>query len=90
MNISVQRYVPRHRNPPATCDINFEYSIIIKTDNGYLRKEDLNQQEVDNLAVGFIEDTLLAPFNYYEVIDRLIEVGIINREMIAAWKEGNK
>ncbi len=75
MNIDVRRF----GGTTKYYDLKFNFR------GASVREEDVDQDEVDTIAVAFIEDTLLAPLNRYEVIDRLIEVGILSKEQINSW-----
>ena len=75
MNINVRRWGVTTKY----YDLEFNFGDTL------VKEESMEQAEVDNIALALIEDTLLAPLYRYEVIDRLIEVGILSEEQILSW-----
>lgn len=64
------------------------YDLKFNFDNTSVKEENLTQPEVDTIAKSFIEDTLLAPVGYWDVVDKLIESGILNKDQIEDWVLG--
>ena len=64
------------------------YCLIIESGGNRLEEDYLTQEEVDNLSVEFLNDTLLSKLNRYEIIDKLIEVGLLDKEVINDWLKG--
>lgn len=65
------------------------YDIKVSSERCSIVVDSLDQGEVDALATTFLGDTLLRFVDSYDVIDKLIEVGIIDKEMILSWVEGD-
>ena len=66
------------------------YNIKVASGGCNIAVDNLDQGEVDALATTFLGDTLLRFVNSYDVIDKLIEVGIIDKEMVLCWIEGER
>ena len=65
---------------------NWEYfDLYVKTDNATISEENLSYEEAVNLAIGFLEDTVLLRATRVDIIDRLIEADVLDEEMIAEW-----
>jgi len=61
------------------------YDITIKSENTTVVETGFDQEQVDEIATSFLNDTLLAPLSNWEVIDKLIEVGILSEDQINSW-----
>lgn len=64
------------------------YDLRFNFGNTSVKEENLTQLEVDDLAKSFIEDTLLSPVGYWEVVGKLIESGILKKDQIEDWLLG--
>jgi len=63
-----------------------DITVIVECDNVKLNEE-MSKKEASELAVSFLEDTLLDNCWQSEVIGKLIEVGIITHEQILEYVE---
>lgn len=64
-----------------------KYEVIVSTEGGMVSEDWLTQEEVDSLAVEFLEDTVLNGITRGEVVSRLIEVGVIDKELLVEYLE---
>lgn len=63
------------------------FDVHVKTDTVCVSEGGLTYSEVADLAVRFLEDTVLAGVTRCDVINRLIEADILDEELIKEWKE---
>lgn len=63
------------------------FDVHVKTDTVCVSEGGLTYSEAADLAVRFLEDTVLAGAARCDVINRLIEADILDEEMIKEWKE---
>lgn len=63
------------------------FDVHVKTDTACVSEENLTYSEAADLAVRFLEDTVLAGATRCDVINRLIEADILDEELIKEWKE---
>lgn len=61
---------------------DIRFAVIVDVDNARVEEDWLSQEEVDSLALSFIEDTVLHDVCRDGVIERLIGIGLIDLEMI--------
>lgn len=61
------------------------YDITINSENTKVVETGFDQEQVDKIATSFLNDTLLAPLGTWEVVDKLVEVGILSEEQINSW-----
>ena len=58
------------------------YHIVIQSGNGTLEDDWLTQQDVDSIATRFLDDTVFHDTYSHEIIQRLIDVNIIDIELM--------
>lgn len=58
------------------------YHIIIQSGNGTLEEDWLTQQDVDSIATRFLDDTVLHDIYRHEIIQRLIDLDVIDIKMM--------
>jgi hypothetical protein len=74
VNISLRRY-------SNSADISVDYL-------GNRVTEDMVAfDELDSLAVALLDDTVLHGCSRYQVVDKLVQAGVINHDMIMAYLE---
>ena len=64
-----------------------KYEVIVSTDGGMVSEDWLAQEEVHSLAVEFLEDTVLKGVTRGGVVSRLIEVGVLDKELLVEYLE---
>ena len=64
-----------------------KYEVIVSTEGGMVSEDWLAQEEVDSLAVEFLEDTVLKGVTRGGVVSRLIEVGVLDKELLVEYLE---
>lgn len=64
-----------------------KYEVIVSTEGGMVSEDWLTQEEVDSLAVDFLEDTVLNGVTREGVVSRLIEVGVLDKELLVEYLE---
>jgi len=64
-----------------------KYEVVVSTEGGMVSEDWLTQEEVDSLAVDFLEDTVLNGLTRDGVVSRLIEVGVIDKELLVEYLE---
>jgi len=64
-----------------------KYEVVVSTEGGMVSEDWLTQEEVDSLAVDFLEDTVLNGLTRERVVSRLIEVGVIDKELLVEYLE---
>ena len=64
-----------------------KYEVVVSTEGGIVSEDWLTQEEVDSLAVDFLEDTVLNGVTRDGVVSRLIEVGVIDKELLVEYLE---
>lgn len=64
-----------------------KYEVIVSTEGGMVSEDWLDQEEVNSLAVDFLEDTVLNGVTRDGVVSRLIEVGVIDKELLVEYLE---
>lgn len=64
------------------------FRIKVSTCNVYL-EEEIGEQEAKDMAVELLEGTVLDGCWEYEVVDKLLECGILNEDQILKWVEDN-
>ena len=63
--------------------------VSIKTDNSAIREDNLSNEDLCSVGVQFLEEGL-AGVCRYEVIDKLIDLGLIDDGQIVCWLEDNE
>lgn len=63
------------------------YRIVIQSGNGALEEDWLTQQDVDSIATRLLDDTVFHDTYRHEIIQRLIDVNIIDIELMKAYLE---
>ena len=58
------------------------YRIVIQSGNGTLEEDCLTQQDVDSIAARFLDDTVFHDTYRHEIIQRLIDLNIIDTELM--------
>lgn len=66
---------------------DLKYEIIVSTEGGMVSEDWLTQEEVDSLAVDFLEDTVLNGVTREGIVSRLIEVGVLDKELLVDYLE---
>lgn len=61
---------------------DIKYEVLVSTEGGMVSEDWLTQEEVDSLAVEFLEDTVLNGVTREGVVSRLIEVGVLDKELL--------
>jgi hypothetical protein len=65
------------------------FNLQFSFDTSWHNVENMSQTEVDSLVIPLVKETILAYAHHWEVIDTLIQAGIINEDQIVAWANDN-
>jgi len=64
-----------------------KYEVFVTTEGATVSEDWLTQEEVDSLAAEFLEDTVLNGVTREGVVSRLIEVGVLDKELLVEYLE---
>lgn len=64
---------------------NLGHDVIFKTSSGVLLEEGVSDEQLDELAVNFLFDTVLHDVDYFDIVQKLIDADVLDEQMISSF-----